>query len=438
VHTEPVRIGLLGCGNVGAALVDQVRTRADDIAGRTGLRLEVARVAVRSLAKDRGVELPEGTLTVHASEVVDDPGIDVVVETIGGIEPARELTLAAIRAGKPVISANKELLANHGAELFSAAEAAGVDLLFEAAVGGGIPFIRPLRESLAGERIDRVMGIVNGTTNYILTRMTEAGATYAEALAESQALGYAEADPTADVEGHDAAAKAAIIASIAFGARVTAGEVYNEGISKVTTTDIGYAHRLDYVVKLLAIAERHDGSDAGGAADEISVRVHPAMVPSEHPLASVRDSFNAIFVEGEAVGELMFYGRGAGGAPTASAVLGDLIDAAANRAKGSHASVGALARARLRPIDEVRTAYYLNVEVRDRPGVLAAVAGAFGDNGVSIRSMEQEGLGAEARLVFITHEAREADMQATIRELHKLEPVDRIASVLRVVGRPEV
>jgi homoserine dehydrogenase len=440
VNSEPVRIGLLGCGNVGAALVHQVRTRADDIAGRTGLRLEVARVAVRSLAKERPVPLDEGVLTLDAAEVVVDPGIDVVVETIGGIEPARELTLAAIRAGKPVISANKELLANHGAELFAAAEAAGVDLLFEAAVGGGIPFIRPLRESLAGERIDRVMGIVNGTTNYILTRMTEEGASYGEALGEAQALGYAEGDPTADVEGHDAAAKAAIIASIAFGARVTAGEVYNEGISSVTTTDIDYARRLDYVVKLLAIAERHpSGADDKGAGDgdEISVRVHAAMVPSEHPLASVRDSFNAIFVEGEAVGELMFYGRGAGGAPTASAVLGDLIDAAANRAKGSHASVGALARARLRPIDEVRTAYYLNVDVRDRPGVLAAVAGAFGDHGVSIRSMEQEGLGAEARLVFITHEAREADMQATIRELHKLDAVDRIASVLRVVSRPQ-
>jgi homoserine dehydrogenase len=433
VPTEPVRIGLLGCGNVGAALVDQVRTRADDIAGRTGLRLEVARVAVRSLAKDRPVELPPGVLTLDAAELVVDPGIDVVVETIGGIEPARELTLAAVRAGKPVITANKELLANHGAELFAAAEAAGVDLLFEAAVGGGIPFIRPLRESLAGERIDRVMGIVNGTTNYILTRMTEEGASYAEALGEAQALGYAERDPTADVEGFDAAAKAAIIASIAYGARVTAGEVYNEGISGVTTTDIDYARRLDYVVKLLAIAERH-GDEAG---DEISVRVHPAMVPSEHPLAAVRDSFNAIFVEGEAVGELMFYGRGAGGAPTASAVLGDLIDAAANRAKGGHASVGALARARLRPIDELRTAYYLNVEVMDQPGVLAAVAGAFGDHGVSIRLMEQEGLGAEARLVFITHEAREADVQATIHELHKLDAVDRIASVLRVVGRPE-
>jgi homoserine dehydrogenase len=425
--SETVRVGVLGCGNVGAALVDLIRTRADAIAARTGLRLEVARVAVRSTAKERLVDLSPSVVTHDAAEVVVDPGIDVVVEVIGGIEPARELTLAAIRAGKPVVTANKELLANVGSELFAAAEAAGVDLLFEAAVGGGIPFIRPLRESLAGERIDRVMGIVNGTTNYILTRMTEAGVSYGEALGEAQSLGYAERDPTADVEGHDAAAKAAIIASIAFGCRVVAGDVYNEGISAITTADIAYAAKMGYVIKLLAIAERTNGGDVG-------VRVHPAMVPADHPLASVRDSFNAMFVEGAAVGELMFYGRGAGGSPTASAVLGDLIDAAANRAKGSHASVGALGKARLRPIDEVSTAYYLNLDVVDRPGVLAAVAGAFGQHGVSIRTMEQEGLGDEARLVFITHVAREADLQATIRELHHLDAVDRITSVLRVVG----
>jgi homoserine dehydrogenase len=426
VTPEPVRVGLLGCGNVGAALVDLVRTRSDAIAARTGLQLEVARVAVRSTAKERAVELPPGVLTHDASEVVVDPGIDVVVEVIGGIEPARELTLAAMAAGKPVVTANKELLANVGSELFAAAESAGVDLLFEAAVGGGIPFIRPLRESLAGERIDRVMGIVNGTTNYILTRMTEDGASYSEALAEAQSLGYAERDPTADVEGHDAAAKAAIIASIAFGCRVVAGDVYNEGISAITTADIAYAAKMGYSIKLLAIADRED--------DQVGVRVHPAMVPVDHPLASVRDSFNAMFVEGGAVGELMFYGRGAGGSPTASAVLGDLIDAAANRAKGSHASVGALSKARLRPIDEVTSAYYVNLDVVDRPGVLASVAGAFGGHGVSIRTMEQEGLGAEARLVFITHEAREADLQATIRELHHLDAVDRITSVLRVIG----
>ncbi|MGH9112146.1 MAG: homoserine dehydrogenase [Acidimicrobiales bacterium] len=428
---EPVRVGLLGCGNVGAPLVDLIGRRSDDIAARTGLRLEVARVAVRSLAKERPVPVPEGVLTLDAAGVVVDPDVDVVVEVIGGIEPARELILAAFKAGKPVVTGNKELLANVGAELFAAADDAGVDLLFEAAVGGGIPVIRPLRESLAGERIDRVMGIVNGTTNYILTRMTEAGASYAAALSEAQSLGYAERDPTADVEGYDAAAKAAIIASIAFGARVVAGDVYHEGISGITTTDIDYAAKMGYVVKLLAIAEHHDGGDGA----EVAVRVHPAMVPAEHPLASVRDSFNAVFVEGAAVGDLMFYGRGAGGYPTASAVLGDLIDAAVNRTRGSHASIGTLGRARLRPIDEVESAYYLNLDVFDRPGVLAAVAGVFGTHGVSIRSMEQEGLGDEARLVFITHVAREAAVQATIRDLHHLDAVDRITSVLRVIGQ---
>jgi homoserine dehydrogenase len=430
VTPEPVRVGLLGCGNVGAALVELIRTRSDDIAARTGLALEVARVAVRSTAKERSVTLPDGVLTHDASGVVTDPGVDVVVEVIGGIEPARELTLDAIKAGKPVVTANKELLANVGAELFAAADHAGVDLLFEAAVGGGIPVIRPLRESLAGERIDRVMGIVNGTTNYILTRMTEAGASYADALSEAQNLGYAERDPTADVEGYDAAAKAAIIASIAFGVRVVAGDVTNEGIAHITRADIDYAAKMGYVIKLLAIAEQQDGRDGG----EVGVRVHPAMVPAEHPLASVRDSFNAVFVEGAAVGELMFYGRGAGGFPTASAVLGDLIDAAVNRAKGSHASIGVLGKARIRPIDEVETAYYLNVDVFDRPGVLAAVAGVLGAHGVSIRTMEQEGLGDEARLVFITHVAREAALQATVRDLHHLDVVDRITSVLRVIG----
>jgi homoserine dehydrogenase len=427
---EPVRVGLLGCGNVGAALVELIRTRSDDIAARTGLALEVARVAVRSVTKERSVALPDGVLTHDAAGVVTDPGIDVVVEVIGGIEPARELTLDAIKAGKPVITANKELLANVGAELFAAADHAGVDLLFEAAVGGGIPVIRPLRESLAGERIDRVMGIVNGTTNYILTRMTEAGASYADALSEAQGLGYAERDPTSDVEGYDAAAKAAIIASIAFGVRVVAGDVTNEGIAHITRADIDYAAKMGYVIKLLAIAEQRHGPEG----TEVGVRVHPAMVPAEHPLASVRDSFNAVFVEGAAVGDLMFYGRGAGGFPTASAVLGDLIDAAVNRARGSHASIGVLGKARIRPIDEVETAYYLNIDVFDRPGVLAAVAGVFGAHGVSIRSMEQEGLGDEARLVFITHIAREAAMQATVRDLHHLDAVDRITSVLRVIG----
>ncbi|MGE3620759.1 MAG: homoserine dehydrogenase [Acidimicrobiia bacterium] len=424
--TEVVRVGLLGCGNVGAALAGLVAAQAVEIEARTGVRLEVARVAVRSLARERAVELAPELLTTDAASVVEDPDVDVVVEVIGGIEPARELILAALKAGKPVVTANKELLANVGFELFPAAEAAGVDLLFEAAVAGGIPIIRPLRESLVGERITRVMGIVNGTTNFILTRMSDHGATYADALAEAQSLGYAERDPTADVEGHDAGAKAAIIASIAFGARVVAGDVHHEGISSITPADIGFARRMGYVIKLLAVAESVDG--------EIGVRVHPAMVPAAHPLAAVRDSFNAVFVEGAAVGDLMFFGRGAGGGPTASAVLGDLIDAAVNLRKGAHGSVGQLGKARIRPLDELRSAYYLNLEVADRPGVLAQVAGIFADHQVSIRSMEQEGLGEEARLIFITHLAREADVQATLRDLRDLDSVDRIGSVLRVVG----
>jgi homoserine dehydrogenase len=412
---------------VGAALVTLLAEQGDAIEARTGLRLEVAKVAVRNLARSRDVDLPEGTFTHDAAEVVHDPSIDVVVEVIGGIEPARTLVLDAVKSGKPVVTANKELLANVGAELFAAAEAQGVDLLFEAAVAGGIPLIRPLRESLIGEKVSRVTGIVNGTTNYILTRMSEEGASYADALSEAQSLGYAERDPTADVEGYDAGAKAAIIASIAFGVNVVAGDVYHEGIAGLTADDISFAHRLGYEVKLLAVAEQ-------GADDRVAVRVHPAMVPKDHPLASVRDSFNAVFVEGEAVGQLMFYGRGAGGAPTASAVLGDLVDAAGNLRKGAHASIGRLPRADICPIDEVRSEYYLNVEVVDRPGVLHSVAGVFAEHGVSIRSMEQEGLGAEARLVFITHEAPESAIQGTLRDLKELDAVERIASMLRVVA----
>ncbi len=425
--SPPVRIGLLGCGNVGAALVQLLIREPDAIAQRTGLRFEVARVAVRNLARQRAVELPEGCLTHDADSVVNDPDIDVVVELIGGIEPARRLVLAALKNGKPVVTANKELLANVGAELFEAAATAGVDLLYEASVAGGIPLIRPLRESLAGENITRVMGIVNGTTNYILTRMTEEGASYGDALSEAQSLGYAERDPTADVEGYDAGAKAAIIASIAFGAAVTAADVHHEGITGITEVDIAFAKRMGFVIKLLAVAEQGDDGAIG-------VRVHPAMVPVEHPLAAVRESFNAIFVEGAAVGDLMFYGRGAGGSPTASAILGDLIDASLNRHRGSHATVGQLGTATFRPIDDVESAYYLNVEVLDRPGVLAQVAGVFGEHRVSIRSMEQEGLGDEARLIFITHRAREADVQATLHDLRQLDAVDRIGSVIRVIG----
>jgi len=428
---QTVDIGVLGFGNVGAALVELIAARGDEIEARTGLRLRVARVAVRSLSKERGFDIAPEVLTTDAHSLVIDPDIDLVVEAIGGIEPARELIAAALKHGKPVVTANKELLANVGAELYADADGAGVDLLFEAAVAGGIPFIRPLRESLVAEDVTRVMGIVNGTTNYILTKMSEEGWTYAAALAEAQSLGYAERDPTADVEGFDAGAKAAIIATIAFGAKVVAGDVYHEGISGISQTDIEFARRLGYVIKLLAIAERFDDGT-------VAVRVHPAMVPDEHPLASVRDSFNAVFVQGAAVGDLMFYGRGAGGFPTASAVLGDVVDAAANLRKGSHATIGSFGRADLRPVDDLVSPYYVNLQVSDEPGVLAAVAGVFGSHGVSIRSMEQEGLDEDAsgaaRLIFITHAAREADVRATLAELRGLAAVTSVGSVLRVIG----
>ena len=431
METSRIRIGLLGCGHVGAALVSLVAERRGEVERRTGLDLEVTRIAVRNTALDRNVPVDSAAFTTDAVALVVDPDVDVVVEVMGGIEPARGLVSAALAAGKPVVTANKELLANHGAELYGAAEAAGVDLLFEAAVAGAIPIMRPLRESLAGEPIKRVMGIVNGTTNLILSRMADDGTSYADALAEAQSLGYAERDPTADVEGFDAGAKAAIIATVAFGARVVAGDVYHEGISGITVADIEFAADLRHCIKLLAVVERTTASDGGS---QIGVRVHPTLVPLDHPLASVRGSFNAVFVEGGAAGDLMFYGRGAGGRPTASAVLGDLIDAACNLRQGHAASIGVLERARIAPIDDVTSAFYLNVEVDDRPGVLAQVATVFGEHGVSIRSMEQEGLGGEARLVFITHAARERDLRSTLQDLRSLEAVRSVGSVLRVIG----
>ena len=423
-----VRIGVLGCGNVGAAFVRLVEQQSSVIEQRTGVRLEIVSVAVRSMSRDRDVQLSEGLLTRDAHSVVADPNVDLVVEVIGGIEPARELISSALAAGKPVVTANKELLANVGTELYAAADAAGVDLLFEAAVAGGVPVIRALRESLRGEPVSRVMGIINGTTNFILTKMTEEGADYAAALSEAQHLGFAERDPTADVEGFDAGAKAAILASIAFGAKVVAGDVYHEGISRVTAADIAVAKRLGYVIKLLGIAERDRVSG------EIAVRVHPAMVPNTHPLASVRASYNAVFIEGDAVGSLMFYGRGAGGNPTASAVLGDVIDAAVNLVKGTHGTIGTFAKAVIRPIDETTAEYLLSLEVADKPGVLHAVTGAFAAHGVSIRAAEQEGIGADARLVFITHEAKESDVQATVRQLRDMEVVKQVGGLLRVIG----
>ncbi len=434
-----MRVAVLGCGNVGGALVALLLADADAIAQRSGVRLELVGVAVGDPSRPRpGV--PAALITGDAKGLVSDPQVDVVVELIGGVDPARGFVESALAAGKPVVTANKELLAAHGSALAEAAASAGLDLLYEAAVAGAIPLIRPLRESLAGERIRRVMGIVNGTTNYILTTMSEEGVSYTQALAEAQRLGFAERDPSADVDGHDAAAKAAILAALAFRCDVVADDVPREGIATVDPVDISFAARLGYVVKLLAVVERTTGT-GGKRTDskvpEISVRVHPAMLPRTHPLAAVRGAFNAVFIEGDNAGELMLYGQGAGGRPTASAVLGDLIDAAHHLRSRSSARFVPRVRPRIRPTDDLRCAWYLNIDVVDRPGVLAAVAQLFGDNGVSIRSMEQVGLGDEARLIFLTHVAREGDVQRTLSGLRDLDVVDHVGGVLRVMGDEE-
>jgi homoserine dehydrogenase len=431
VGDRVLRVGLLGCGTVGSAVVRLLEEHREDIARRAGCRLEIAKVAVRDPGRPRDVLLPDGALVDDAQAVIDDPGIDIICELIGGAEPAGALVLAAFERDKPVVTANKELLATRGRELFDASDAKGLDLYFEAAVGGGIPLIRPLKESLTGERLRRVIGIVNGTTNFILTRMSEEGLGFADALRQAQGLGYAEADPTADVDGHDAAAKCAILASIAFNARVVGDDVFREGIARVTTEDIEFARRLGYVVKLLAIAELGDD-------ERIAARVHPAMIPATHPLASVRDAFNAVFVEGPKVGELMFYGRGAGGEPTATAVVGDLVTVARNLLAGAR-GVGCTCyhERTIRPMSEMTGQYYILLRVDDRPGVLAEIASVFGRHEVSIKSVWQEGTGLDAQLVFVTHRAREGAFQQAVTELRAVPVVREVRSVLRVeAGEP--
>ena len=425
MNDRTLRVGLLGCGTVGTAVARLLHDHREDIARRAGCRLEVSKVAVRDPSKRRDVPVHPSAFTPDPMEVVDDPDVDIVCELMGGSEPAGSLILAAFDRDKPVVTANKELLSTRGRELFDASDAKGLDLYFEAAVGGGIPLVRPLKESLTGERLTSIIGIVNGTTNYVLTRMSEDGMSFAEALGEAQRLGYAEGDPTADVDGHDAAAKCAILASIAFNARVVAGDVYREGIGTVTTEDIEFARRLGYVVKLLAIAELHE--------ERVAARVHPAMIPAGHPLAAVRDAFNGVFVEGPNVGELMFYGRGAGGEPTATAVVGDLVTVARNLLAGAR-GVGCtcfLERS-LRPMSEMEGQYYILLRVEDRPGVLAEIASVFGRNDVSIKSVWQEGTGADAQLVFITHRAREGSFQQAVTELGGIRAVEEVRSILRV------
>jgi homoserine dehydrogenase len=425
--TAPLRVALLGCGVVGSSLVRLVQEQEADLAHRVGVPVEIAGIAVRRLGLKRDVEIADGLLTTDAAALVTRDDVDIVVEVIGGIEPARSLLLAALNAGKPVVTANKALLASDGATIHDAAAANGVDLYFEASVAGGIPLLRPLKESLAGERISRVIGIVNGTTNFILSRMDETGAGFADALDEATALGYAEADPSADIEGFDAAAKAAILASIAFHSRVTVEDVHREGITDVTAADIASAKAMGRVVKLLAICER--------AGSGVSVRVHPAMIPLHHPLASVRDAYNAVFVEGESVGQLMFYGRGAGGLPTASAVLGDVVAVARNLRSGSR-GVGESAYASLPALsmDDVTTRYHVNLDVADKAGVLAAVATAFADNDVSIGTVRQEGHGDDATLVLVTHTASDLALRRTVETLRSLDVVRAVTSVMRVEG----
>jgi homoserine dehydrogenase len=429
--SDALKVALLGCGTVGGAVLRLLSEQSDDLAARIGRRIEVAGVAVRR--PDRHPEVPADLLTTDALGLVTRPDVDLVVEVIGGIEPARTLLLAAFGAGKSVVSANKALLADDGVALHAAASEAGVDLYYEAAVAGAIPLLRPLRESLAGDQLRRVVGIVNGTTNYILSRMAETGAGFGEALAEATEAGYAEADPTADVDGFDAAAKAAILASLAFHSPVTAADVYREGISAVSATDVARAAEIGCTVKLLAICERVDGAD--GADDGVAVRVHPAMIPTTHPLAAVGGAFNAVFVEAEAAGELMFYGRGAGGEPTASAVLGDLVAVARNRLAGA-AGPGTTGYAGLtiRPMADTPTRYHVSLDVADKPGVLATVAHEFAAQGVSIATVRQDGHGDAATLVIVTHRAPDAALAATVTRLREMSAVRGVTSVLRVEG----
>ncbi|MCR1781817.1 homoserine dehydrogenase [Nocardioides carbamazepini] len=434
---SPLKVAVLGCGSVGSQVVRLLGEQADDLAARVGAPVELVGVAVRRLDAPREVDVPAQLLTTDAAALVARADVDVVIEVIGGIEPARSLILSALEHGASVVTANKALLAEDGATLFEAAEKAGRDLYYEAAVAGAIPILRPLRESLAGDKVTRVLGIVNGTTNFILDKMDTAGSGFGDALEEAQALGYAEADPTADVEGFDAAAKAAILASLAFHSRVTAADVHREGITEVTAGDVRSARDMGSVVKLLAIAELREDID-GEADGAISVRVHPAMIPRSHPLASVREAYNAVFVESEAAGQLMFYGPGAGGSPTASAVLGDLVTVARNHRQGTR-GVGesAYADRAVLPMGETRTRYHVAIDVDDRAGVLAAVAYAFAENGVSIQTVRQEGRGNDAQLVVVSHEATDAALAATVEQLRDMEIVREVTSVMRVEGAEE-
>jgi len=430
---RPIGVAVLGLGNVGREVVRIIEESAPDLAARIGAPLELRGVAVRRVADDRGI--PSEMLTDNVEDLVSREDVDIVVEVMGPVEPARKAILTALEHGKSVVTANKALLSQSTGELAEAAERAGVDLYFEAAVAGAIPVIRPLTQSLAGDTVVRVAGIVNGTTNYILSEMASTGTDYASALADASALGYAEADPSADVEGYDAAAKAAILASIAFHTRVTADDVYREGITKVSPADFESARALGCTIKLLAICERINDN----GQQRVSARVYPALVPLEHPLATVNGAFNAVVVEAEAAGRLMFYGQGAGGNPTASAVMGDVVMAARNRVHGGRGPrESRYAQLPIAPIGIIPTRYYVSMTVKDRPGVLAAVATEFGRREVSIAELRQDGLvGEDARIVVVTHRATDSALSDTVAALAELDVVDEVTSVLRLEGTAE-
>lgn len=424
---KTLKVGMLGAGVVGSQIARLLIANKSDLASRAGANLELVSIAVKDTKLKRD-GISAALLTNDAKSIVNDPQIDLVIEVIGGIDPAKELILTALKNGKSVVTANKALLAKHGAELYAAADKANVDLYYEAAVAGAIPILRPLRESLVGDHVIRVMGIVNGTTNYILTKMDENGAAFADALKEAQALGFAESDPSADIEGFDAAAKAAILAGLAFHSRVTDNDVYREGISKITAADVKVAKAMEMVIKLLAIAEL----TPEGA---VSVRVHPALISRNHPLASVRDSFNAVFVEAQSAGQMMFYGKGAGGEPTASAILGDLVAVARHKVTGGLGPKESdYADLKIAQIGQTKTRYLIRLNVADKPGVLESVAHVFASHQVSIQTVRQTGAGDKAELIVMTHSSSESSLSATVKDLKNLPVVTDVASVLRVEG----
>lgn len=430
---RPIQVGMLGLGIVGGGVARLLSQKSAALADEIGRALVLRRVLVRDIARARSAMVPPETLTTDPSTVLDDPEIDVVVELMGGISPAREYTLRAIRSGKHVVTANKDLMATHGVEILQAAREHGVDVYYEASVGGGIPLIGVFRQDLVANEVRQVHAIINGTTNYILTRMAQDGVDFAPALAEAQSLGYAESDPTNDVEGIDASYKLAILASLAFRTHVPPGEIYREGITRLRATDFRYARELGYVIKLLAIGRRVP-TESG---DEIEVRVHPALVPHDFLLADVNGVFNAVHVQGDLVGNVLFYGRGAGAEPTSSAVVSDVIDVAHNLNAGvaNRIPFHYAGRLPVRPMDALETRYYVRLWVADQPGVLATIAQVFGDHRISIASCIQKETdlsASSAELVIVTHPAREADMQAAVREFSSLSVVRELANMLRI------